>query len=264
MSIRYDDKLNNYIKKIITSYNAKRNRQIKKGNLLTPERVTIRDLKNEFTNRKELKIRLKELELYTKRGSEKTITLPKADTTLTKYEFDLIKKRTSRMKRQLTYELKRMEKMHGSSLGKEDFEPLAKTEYTKYMIEKKRREKLDRNILKMDKDSYKRQIDFIESELYRLSTRKAETFRKNYYKMLFELAKTSGVSEKKQNHIKRKLDKLSLDNFVKFFNNEKYIKAIVDYYPTIELGIAETNGSDISNIYDELYNNIDELVKDYE
>ena len=75
MAIRYNKELENEMKRVLANYNAKRNRLIRKGNKYVPEKVTIKNLKKDYTKRSELKRRIKELQIYSKRGMEGVITL---------------------------------------------------------------------------------------------------------------------------------------------------------------------------------------------
>ena len=263
MAIRYNKELENEMKRVLANYNAKRNRLIRKGNKYVPEKVTIKNLKKDYTKRSELKRRIKELQIYSKRGMEGVITL-KSGNKITRYEEAIMKRRTSRLKRALTIELNKMSIEKPTLRGKETDFTFAEESRALYKEQKFRREILDRDISIMDIDELKRHKKFIEAELYRQSDKKATTFRNNYYTMLFSLAEYSSVPRSKIQYIKSRLEKLSNKKFVEFFNKEHYIEAIVNYYPTIADGIAMHNQDTINLIYNALYEDIDELIKPYE
>ena len=68
-------------------------------------------------------------------------------------------------------------------------------------------------------------------------------------------------------YLKDKLMKLQPNDFLKLFKEDKSIRAILDYYPVVTNSFNAINPDDIKedvlNLYDNLINNIDEIVKDY-
>ena len=92
MAIRYDKKLNQEINRTIRNFNQKIARLEKQErDLLLPTKINKKSLKQSVTNRNELKRKLKELQRYSKRGVEETITT-KGGVTLSKYELQNIKR----------------------------------------------------------------------------------------------------------------------------------------------------------------------------
>ena len=55
--------------------------------------------------------------------------------------------------------------------------------------------------------------------------------------------------------------------FLKLFKEDKSIRAILDYYPAITQNFSAINPDDIkedvTNLYDNLIDNIDEIIQDY-
>ena len=55
--------------------------------------------------------------------------------------------------------------------------------------------------------------------------------------------------------------------FLKLFKEDKSVRAILDYYPVVTNSFNAINPDDIKedvvNLYDNLINNIDDIIKDY-
>ena len=58
---------------------------------------------------------------------------------------------------------------------------------------------------------------------------------------------------------------LDENEFVRLFNTEKAIQAISEYYPesTRTYANPENIKTEVTELYDELYNNIDNIIADY-
>lgn len=260
MAVRWDNNFANYTKKVIRNYNAKVRRLNKKGIYISVANLeNFKNIKEGYTTRKEVKRRIKEMEDFTKRGSEQIIELSD-NIPITKYEKELLTSRKRRLKYNLTRQIKYMEGTKTRIKGEENFESLSSQNRNDYILAKKRREILNRNIDKMTSEQLEMHLKFVNAELYRQSALHRKTFRKNYYDMLFQLGNSINYDRNKLNKIKRSLDRLSDENFVKFFNEESYVNSILYYYPDISMGVVQYNTGTISNLYDTLYTDIDELI----
>ena len=69
----------------------------------------------------------------------------------------------------------------------------------------------------------------------------------------------------KLREMKNKMYKLPPDQFYKFFTNEKGMKAIIEYYSDRIKGMVDPDAikDDVTALYDALYENFDEILKDY-
>ena len=68
MAIRYDEKLNKEILKTVRNFNAKVGRLEQQGVSLPVEKVSVRGLKEQFQERRELQSYLRELRKFSQRG----------------------------------------------------------------------------------------------------------------------------------------------------------------------------------------------------
>ena len=93
-------------------------------------------------------------------------------------------------------------------------------------------------------------------------------FKENYFEMLTDLAYYFNYDNEKLELLKKKLMNLDPNDFLKLFKEDKSIRAILDYYPMVTNTFNAINPDDIKDdvtgLYDNLINNIDEIIKDYE
>lgn len=271
MAIRYDKKLNAEMNRIIKNYNQKIARLEKQEkDFLLPTKVSKRELKENVYTRTELRRRLKELQRFSTRGMEETIKTP-TGLELSKYEYVNLKKESARVKRQLTRDIKRLETTIPTVFGKQQSATFAQMGDTQYLNLVARRKALEKDINKLSRDEFERFIKLIEktgkSQQY-MNT----VFKENYFEMLTDLAYYYGYDNKKLNEMKKKLMRLKPNDFFRLFKEDKSIKAILDYYPIVTSNFDFNSGmyvnrmdyqEDVLNLYDALYDNLDDILKDY-
>ena len=111
-------------------------------------------------------------------------------------------------------------------------------------------------------ERYKKLISKINAG-YRQNTQ----FKQAYLDMLTDLGYFFDYDLTKIDELKDKINQLDDDNFTKLFNTEKSIKAITDYYPNILKTRSKQNfedtKKDVHDLYDRLYENIDDILKEY-
>lgn len=264
MAIRYDRKLNNEINRTIRNFNQKIARLEKQNTeYILPTKITKKQLKNEYNKRTDLKRKLKELERYSTRGIEKTITT-KGGVKLSQYQLVNIKKEQARIKASLTREIHRLEKTKPKVLGKTQSTTFAKMGDSRYLNLLTKREKLNKDITKLDREQFERRkllIGKIGKNQEYMNT----IFKDNYFKMFAELGYYFEYDADKLREMKNKMYRLPPDQFYKFFTNEKGMKAIIEYYSDRIKGMVDPDAikDDVTALYDALYENFDEILKDY-
>ena len=86
--------------------------------------------------------------------------------------------------------------------------------------------------------------------------------------MLTILAYYYDYDKEKLDEMKYKFMKLKPNKFLKLFKEDKSIRAILDYYPVVTKSFNTINPDDIEedvmNLYDALYYNLDDILKDYD
>ena len=92
-------------------------------------------------------------------------------------------------------------------------------------------------------------------------------FKDNYFEMLTDLAYYFNYDQAKLSYLKDKLMELKPNDFLKVFKDDKSIRAILDYYTVITNSFnsfdTDELQDDITSLYDNLINNIDDILKDY-
>lgn len=266
MAIRYDKKINSELSKTVRNFNSKIARlQKTRSDLILPEKVSMKDIKSSVTSRKELNRTIKNLQSFSVRGAEEVITTPGGYVT-SRYEFEKTKRELRYIKGALTRQIKRIENIKPRVFGVEQSATYKQMGNMKLMNLIARRESLNKARLeKLDRAGFLHMKDLISMNESKLKYN-SEIFMDNYTdKMLFDLAYFVGYDKDKLNYIKEKLVSLDEKEFMSLFDTELSIQAIRDYYP--ETNKTNPNPEyikeDVNQIYDNLYNNIDDIVKDY-
>lgn len=267
MAIRYDKALNKEINRVIANFNAKVRRIEKsEGNFNIPDTITKKELKESTYTRKELYRKLNNLKSFTKRGAEQTITLS-SGINISKYEYMTLKKESARVKRKLTNELRRYETSYPRIFGKLQDVTFAQTGDNAYLTTLAKRRALDKNLTELSSA----QIEKYSSLLRQLGENarfREESFKDNYLDMLTKLGYQTGYDEKKLEEIKRRVKNLQGDKFYRLFREDKAVSQITEYYISSKDSSGEIDFEDIKDdvysLYDNLYESLDAILKDYE
>lgn len=266
MAIRYDKKLNREITKVVRNFNNKINRLEKlQTDLILPEKITKKELIDSYYARVDLQRKLNELKRFSQRGIEKTVTT-KSGLKISEYELINLKKESARIKRNLTREINKMRTTKPKIFGKVQTATFSQMGDTLYLNLLARREALEKNTDTLTKEEYERYkklvIKTAKNKQYMNSV-----FKDNYKKMLTDLGYYYNYDKEKMKVLEGKLDKLSPNEFLKLFQNDKSIKAIIDYYPIITDTLSSINPKDIQDdvkvLYDNLIDNIDDILENY-
>ena len=269
MAIRYDKKLNQEINKTIRNFNQKISRLEKsQRDLILPNKITKKELKENSYNRTELKRKLKELQRYSKRGIEETTTTL-GGVKLSKYELDKLSREAKRVKASLTREINKMKTDTPKVFGKKQATTFAQMGDQHYLNLKTRRLAIGKVNIKTASleqlDSLKKLID----KTLNYKRYYNNIFKDNYLKMVTDLGYYCGYDGSKLENLKNKIRKLDSNKFLSLFRNEKSIQAILEYYPdavanpTDRVLNPEDIKEDVTVLYDALVNNIDDILKDY-
>lgn len=266
MAIRYDKKLNQEINKTIKNFNQKIARLEKQERELLPSKITKKDLKNTSYTRKELQRKLKELQRFSKRGAEDIITTS-GGVKLTKYELQNIKRENARVKSNITREINRLKVEKPKIFGKKQTSTFSEMGDSDYLNLIARRKALEKDVNKLSREEFERFTKLIE-RTGKNQQYMNNIFKENYFEMLTDLAYYFDYDNDKLNILKQKLMNLKPNDFLKLFKEDKSIRAILDYYPVVTNSFNAINPDDIKedvvNLYDNLINNIDDIIKDYD
>ena len=270
MAIRYDKKLNQEINRTIKNFNQKIARLEKQKKELLPSKITKKDLKDNVYTRTELYRKLRELQRFSKRGAEDIIATS-GGVRLTMYDYQNIKRENARIKRNITREINRLRVNKPKIFGKIQSSTFSEMGDTDYLNLVARRKALEKDINKLSLDEFERFRKLVE-KTGRSQQYMNTVFKENYFEMLTDLAYYYGYDNKKLNEMKKKLMRLKPNDFFRLFKEDKSIKAILDYYPIVTSNFDFSSGmyvnrmdyqEDVINLYDALYDNLDDILKDY-
>lgn len=263
MAVRYNKKLNTSINSIVRNFNAKISRLEKvEEELYLPEKVSVNEIKQTVKNRQELNRLLKELQMFSKRGMEKTISYS-SGVEMSKYQSEILKKELRIAKAKVTRDITSFKSTPIKVFGIPQSTP---HEYDEsYLNLKAQRESLEKDISKLSK----KEIERLESNIKSVLTKDEmeSMYKENWLSMLDSLSYYGNISEEKKNEIKERLKKISASNFTKMYRNEKSIKAIQEQYQVMvrnKGNVDEDTILDIESTINTFFTNIDTILKDYE
>lgn len=265
MAIRYDKKLNQQINRTIKNFNQKIARLEKDERELLPSKITKKELKNSVYTRTELQRKLKELQRFSTRGAEEVITTS-GGVRLTKYELNEIKRENARVKRNITREINRLKVDKPKIFGKKQTSTYSEMGDHDFLNLVARRKALEKDVNKLSREEFERFTKLV-AKTGRNQQYMNNIFKENYFNMLTKTAYYFNYDNEKLAYLKDRLMKLQPNDFLKLFKEDKSVRAILDYYPVVTNSFNAINPDDIKedvvNLYDNLINNIDEIVKDY-
>ena len=266
MAVRYDKSFRIEINKTIEKYNRKISRlsRANKGYILPPKITKSNVSMLRGTTRSEVRRRLKDLESFIKRGGEKFVNVK--GTEIPRYQYENFKRYHRLLKLQTTRRMKELETtkpIRGVSEDPFTFSQYGSQEYL--TLKAKRMTLLDKDISKMKPSELTAYI-----EKLKINTKKKDlgVWQDNYLEMLQDSALSYGYDPDKLEVIVSRLKKLSPSDFDDLSFINRNIKEIVYYYRALE-NIETANelkdvGEDVISNLDSIYENLDEILADYE
>lgn len=270
MAIRYDNKIQNEIKRIVRNYNAKITRLEKSitYNNVIPNRVRVKDItggdtqKSMFTNRKDLRRYLEDLGEFTKRGAERPIS---QSNPIPRYLYNQITRKQRRAKPTLTRAINIYEKENVRVGGKVQAQKVATREdleYKNLLAKMESRINVDLSTL-----SPSELLSLNEKLTILTKTGRNKEFQNNFLDILLKDARTYGQDVERVREIERKLKRLNSNQFYHLSITEDTIKNILAYYKKIGdqdfNDFKSLNQNEIDTNFSELYDNLDEILASY-
>lgn len=264
MAIRYDSRLQSDLYRTVSNFNAKVNRlkKLDRG-LHLPENVSVRELKNKYTNRKDLKREIENLKLFSTRGIEESVTTS-GGVTLSKYELEITKRKSRQVKSYLTREIKRRERTKIKTFGITEDVTQAEIGERSYINLKAKRKALDVNFGLLSAKGFEGFVNLLDATISQRNYQ-LNQFQYNWAnEILMPVAYMSGYDMSKLETVVKKISALKPEQFYKLYNDEEFMKKMADYYAELKKGIAgEKKISEIHEVLDQLQSDIDIILKDY-
>lgn len=241
--IRYDSAYNQEINRVVSNFNRKVRRLEQAEYRLLPSPVSVRDIKDKFSSRRELNKYLNDLRRFGKRGSEEIVTLGNKE--YSRYQIDIFRANLRRQRAELDRSIKQAQSTRHRY-------PMQHNVYLQNL--KNRRETLTKGWTEL--------IDQKWQDVINRQFKNMETYD-NYLEALFQDAYQSGFDPDKAEYIKNKLLELSPDEFIRALEDTPEIKFIFDYYHALTRQTGVTGAQASRDAYEQLYKRIDEIVKTY-
>lgn len=278
MAVRLDKNLRATIDKVVASYNRKITKYKKLG-YTTPSKVSYQDI-IKLPSRKSILNELKNLNELSVKNID-TIIYKGHKTSI--YEKESIEKKLlkskrllkSRIKNQIKTDYKLYGKNAGFTMGdRVNFLNL----YDNLEKGQIRGDKLISNLRKLQRIENIKLEDYYEmnknekESFMNLITRIENPFinkklKENYLEALSDLGSSYGYDSKKLAEIEKKLKQLTNEDFEKMFTEDLGIRRILSYYDILKINIGSNNIKDnkeaIFDLYDNIYDNINQIVSSY-
>lgn len=229
MAIRYDKKLDKEINRTIKNFNQKIVRlEREERALFLPEKITKKQLKEDYLTRTDLRRKLKELQRFGERGAEKVIET-KGGALLTKYELENIKEERRRILYNINKEIKKLGDTKIKVAGIVQDVTFKEAKDENYMNLVERYKLLKRNISSLTSKQFERYRKLLDKSKY-YSKYYNTKFYGNYLKGLEEVAKFYNIDKKTIDEIKTKLTSMKKEDFLNLYDTDKAIQSIMHYY----------------------------------
>ena len=268
MAVRYDKNFLAEIKKVVSAYNRKINRLSKtEGNYILPEKFgteAMRTLKATASSRTEVRRRLKDLESFTAKGGEKLIKVGKA--TIPKYTYANIKRYKRLLSYQTTKKLKKYESTHPVSNAK--VQPFTFSQYgsAEYLtLKAKKMNLLEKDLSNLTKSEVDKYLDKL---IANTKEKDLTVWQNNYIAILEDTGLSYGYDTDKLEAIVNRLGRLSPADFDDLSFKNRNIRQITNSYKILPDITSAKDLADISddviNNLDSIYENLDDILKEYE
>lgn len=263
---RYDRELSLEIDRTVQRFNNKIKRlQKEERNLELPEPITRSDIFTSRATKSTIEKKLKEYQKFLERGAEETITTT-GGVKLSKYEFNQLKSRQKSAKASLTKQINKYRNMNPRVAGIRQagtFESMGDPYYYGLVGQRKA---LNKDFEQVNTDTFKRLKGLTNKLTFKRD--KDLVFKENYLEMIEKNGYRFGIDKRKVDILKKKLNSLSPRQFVELYNSDKAIQAMFDQYVQANDIKNEEDFRYLSNqaedLFDELVNNIDEVIEGYD
>lgn len=232
MPIRYDKQLNRQLLRTVQNYNQKITRMEREGVAVPAEKVRVRDIKREFTDRRELLSYMRELRKLSKRGVENIVYIDRYGKEYSEYEFKIGGFRQRRALRIGARLLEKARKTHRTEGGEAEAQTLMGTDYVS---------NIEANIERLKKARYSKKLSkeqraaIVRASVKIIGTKKYQfTLKANFGKELYALCEVANITQDVPDTIMELLDKLDGKQFEMLRSAEELVVKIEEYYPRLK------------------------------
>lgn len=264
MAIRFDNKLNKEIYQTVYAFNKKvRSLNKKDSNIKIPDLITTKDLKTTDPtnplysyNRRDLKRRLNEMKRFLRPGEEQVIVTP-AKEVFSKWEFNNLQNMRRAAIIRIKKQIKSLEEnkiTYGGRRLKYSYAQMGSTQYVNLLQKLDYLENHKLKEISGETLSYYRK--FLKANTRQ---RRDKEWKNNFLDIILNIGYEYGYDVE---NIRQKLSKLTVDQFIKAFNEERLLKDMTYYYklliePNFDKEFVE---DDVGQLIEALNDSIDNIV----
>ena len=226
--ISYDKRLESQMARDVRNFNAKVTRLEKEGKKYLPSKVSVAELKATYFERDELKRRLQQLRRFTTKGAEEIVMLG-GGAKATKWEIQTLQSDLKYMKQHYSRRIDTYGNTIPTVLGVKQSVSYAKMGDAKYENLKVLRKSLNKDINKMEQADYNKFKRGVASQI-KHKNRQKYIFWANYFTFLDYVGYKAEIDPELIERVKRKLENVDIDEFMKLYEKEEGVIDMVDFY----------------------------------
>ena len=221
MGIRYNQALNERIRRTVKNFNAKVARAEAKGIKTVPEKISTKGLKDAYVLRSDLERRLKQLDNFNIQKTQNIYRVGNDLVRMNQWDYETMLRNRSATIRKVGAELKRQKKLD---------------RLNKRILPSERTRQLRRTLKSLKTiptSATAAQIKRMGSIIRRYNEGRAESdaqFYENFFDMLWSSVPYVDADEDTIQEIHDQLEKLTPNQLLELFNNEPLVKDIVEDY----------------------------------
>lgn len=245
MAIRYDKELSSELRRTVANFNKKIQRLEATEQEILPDKTSVKELKEIYKDRRQLKRKLKQLRKFSERGMEEVMLTP-GGAELTKWEYETQRADYIMVKRRLTKQVK---------LG----QVVAKSPYLKKDDTQNAEDKLE-EMKKSFKDLSQKELEFVKKIIdTEIKDRYyADIFKRNFLAKFETVLREQGYPEE----VIERLKDFSGEELLLMYRSEQAIQDIMEFSDT--LGMKTPTNEVRSTIHREMTisrNQFDRIVE---
>jgi len=254
MTIRYSQKLNREITRVVHNFNQNRNRAIKRGLKNVPPLVRVSDLKARYTSRSELNKELERLSQFKGDALKKIET--QGGATAIKWELSHLKAITKEAKKFYDREILATRRYLAKFPNERD---IGKEERLNELLDK--RAFLDMNITQLNQLDYKTYRATVYE--YTDSHQRDKRAYRGFLSEVETVMRMTGIEEEMIKTFMNNFKVLSPSEFVYLYNNSDLVNRVFDLADSPALGRVKLNTSEANarEIIDALLEEQSDLIK---
>lgn len=258
--INYDKQFSAKMSRTVARFNAKITRLEKQGMKHLPSRVTVAELKANNFERSALKRTLRQLDRFSEKGAEQMVELG-GGAKATKWQVETLKSNMSYMKRYYGKKIETYGNIIPKVAGKPQDATYAQMGDPRLENYKTLRKSMSKDLNKLDQSDFNKMVRKTQGQMRRRQKQKYILWS-NYFTFIEDVAYKADVDEKLIYEIEEKINRMDIDKFIEFFENEKIFSGIVDDYE-IQKMKADGFDSDKKKTIQDNFEVINKLLDEY-